>query len=264
MMAAMLVEADTCRRETVSARHITVGLQCGGSDGFSSITANPALGAAVDLLSKHGGTGILSETPEIYGVEHTLTARAATPEIGKKLIERIRWWKDEYATGRDVQINGKVSPGNQTGGLANILEKSLGSSMKGGTGPLMAVYNYAEPVTESGFVFMDSPGFDPVSATGQIAGGANLVAFTSGRGSCFGAKPTPSIKLATNTAMFRHMEEDMDINCGDIVDGAATVEEVGQRIFDYFLHIASGGETKSEALDLGRHEFVPWQIGIVG
>ena len=260
----MLVEANKCERESVPASHITVGLQCGGSDGFSSITANPALGAAVDLLSRHGGTGILSETPEIYGVEHTLTARAATPEIGKKLIERIRWWKDEYAPGRDVQINGKVSPGNQTGGLANILEKSLGSSMKGGTGPLMEVYKYAEPVTTKGFVFMDSPGFDPVSATGQIAGGANIVAFTTGRGSCFGAKPTPSIKLATNTPMFERMEEDMDINCGDIIDGTASVDEVGQRIFNYFLHIASGGKTKSETLDLGRHEFIPWQIGIVG
>ena len=260
----MLLEANKCQRQTVSASHITVGLQCGGSDGFSSITANPALGAAVDLLSKHGGTGILSETPEIYGVEHTLTARAATPEIGKKLIERIRWWKDAYAPGRDVQINGKVSPGNQSGGLANILEKSLGSSMKGGTGPLMEVYKYAEPVDTKGFVFMDSPGFDPVSATGQIAGGANLVAFTTGRGSCFGAKPTPSIKLATNTLMFERMEEDMDINCGDIIDGNASVEEIGKRIFDYFLYIASGGETKSEILDLGRHEFIPWQIGIVG
>jgi altronate hydrolase len=172
--------------------------------------------------------------------------------------------KDEYASGRNVQINGKVSPGNQTGGLANILEKSLGSSMKGGTGPLMEVYKYDEPVTTKGFVFMDTPGFDPVSATGQIAGGANLVAFTTGRGSCFGAKPSPSIKLATNTPMFERMEEDMDVNCSDIIDGSATLEEVGQRIFDYFLHIASGGQTKSEALNLGRHEFIPWQIGIVG
>ena len=159
-------------------------MQCGGSDAFSSITANPGLGRAIDILARHGGTGILSETPEIYGVEHTLTARAATVEIGEKLIERIRWWKDIYAVGRDVQINGTVSPGNQKGGLANILEKSLGSAMKGGTGPLMAVYEYAERVNQSGFVFMDTPGFDPCSATGQIAGGANLVAFTTGRGSC--------------------------------------------------------------------------------
>ena len=198
----LLEPANQCQRETVPASHIMVGLQCGGSDGFSSITANPALGKAVDILSRHGGTGILSETPEIYGVEHTLTARAATVEIGKKLIERIRWWKEEYAVGRDVQINGVVSPGNQKGGLANILEKSLGSSMKGGTGPLMAVYHYGEPVTTNGFVFMDSPGFDPVSATGQIAGGANMVAFTTGRGSCFGAKPSPSIKLAPTHQCF--------------------------------------------------------------
>ena len=188
----MLPEANSVTRQAVPASHITVGLQCGGSDGFSSITANPALGAAVDILVRHGGTGILSETPEIYGVEHTLTRRAASREVGEKLIERIRWWKEEYAVGRDVQINGVVSPGNQTGGLANIFEKSLGSSMKGGTGPLMEVYRYAEPVTAKGFVFMDTPGYDPVSATGQIAGGANLIAFTTGRGSCFGAKPVPS------------------------------------------------------------------------
>jgi altronate hydrolase len=260
----LLEQANTATRETVSASHIMVGLQCGGSDGFSSITANPALGKAVDILTRHGGTGVLSETPEIYGVEHTLTARAATVEIGKKLIERIRWWKDEYAVGRDVQINGVISPGNQHGGLANILEKSLGSAMKGGTGPLMEVFKYAEPVTANGFVFMDTPGFDPVSATGQIAGGANMVAFTTGRGSCFGAKPSPSIKLATNTAMFKRMEEDMDINCGAILDGEVDMEEMGQQIFEYFLYVASGGETKSEMLDLGRHEFVPWNIGITG
>lgn len=260
----MLPEANRCRRQTVPARHLTVGLQCGGSDGFSSITANPALGRSIDILAGHGGTGILSETPEIYGVEHTLTARAVTPEVGQQLVDRLRWWKDEYAVGRDVQINGKVSPGNQEGGLANILEKSLGSSMKGGTGPLMAVYKYAELVTEHGLVFMDTPGFDPVSVTGQIAGGANMIAFTTGRGSCFGAKPAPSVKLATNTPMFQRMEEDMDINCGAILDGERDLAQMGQEIFEYFLYVASGGRTKSELLDLGRHEFIPWQIGIVG
>ena len=243
----MLPEANRVTRQAVPASHITVGLQCGGSDAFSSITANPALGAAVDILARHGGTGILSETPEIYGVEHTLTRRAASREIGEKLIERIRWWKEEYAVGRDVQINGKVSPGNQTGGLANIFEKSLGSSMKGGTGPLMEVYRYAEPVMAKGLVFMDTPGYDPVSATGQIAGGANLIAFTTGRGSCFGAKPVPSLKLATNTPMFRRMEEDMDVNCGVVLDGEATIEEMGQRIFEQFLRTASGEPTKSES-----------------
>lgn len=260
---ALLPEANQVKRETVSASHLSVGLQCGGSDGFSSITANPALGAAVDILARHGGTGILSETPEIYGVEHTLTRRAASRAIGEKLIERIRWWKDEYSVGRDVQINGQVSPGNQIGGLANIFEKSLGSSMKGGTGPLMEVYKYAEPVAAKGFVFMDTPGFDPVSATGQIAGGANLIAFTTGRGSMFGSKPAPCIKLATNSPMFNRLEEDMDINCGEILDGTVSVQEMGQRIFELFLRTASGEASKSEKLGLGDHEFVPWQIGIM-
>jgi altronate hydrolase len=261
---AMLPEANKARRETVSASHLSVGLQCGGSDGFSSITANPALGAAIDILARHGGTGILSETPEIYGVEHTLTRRAATKEIGEKLIERIRWWKDVYSVGRDVQINGTVSPGNQVGGLANIFEKSLGSSMKGGTGPMMEVYKYAEPVTAKGFVFMDTPGYDPVSATGQIAGGANLIAFTTGRGSMFGSKPAPCVKLATNTPMFTRLQDDMDINCGEIMDGTVSVQEMGQRIFELFLRTASGEPSKSEVLGLGDHEFVPWQIGILG
>lgn len=259
----MLPEANRATRQTVPASHLTVGLQCGGSDGFSSITANPALGTAVDILVRHGGTAILSETPEIYGVEHTLTRRAASRAVGEKLVERVRWWKEEYSVGRDVQINGRVSPGNQMGGLANIFEKSLGSSMKGGTGPLMDVYRYAEPVTSKGLVFMDTPGFDPVSATGQIAGGANLIAFTTGRGSMFGAKPVPSIKLATNTPMYRRLSGDMDLNCGEILDGEATMQQMGERIFELMLRIASGERSKSELLGLGDHEFVPWQIGIM-
>ncbi|MBE9605470.1 altronate dehydratase [Acetobacteraceae bacterium H6797] len=260
----LLPEVNDIRRETVPASHITVGLQCGGSDSFSSITANPALGHAMDILVRHGGTAILSETPEIYGVEHTLTRRAASVAVGEKLIERIRWWKDVYAAGRDTQINGVVSPGNQAGGLANIFEKSLGSSMKGGTGPLMEVYRYAEPVTTKGFVFMDSPGYDPVSATGQVAGGANVIAFTTGRGSMFGCKPVPSLKLATNTPMFQRLEEDMDINCGEILDGTSSLEEMGQRIFELILRTASGERSKSELLGVGGYEFVPWQIGIMG
>ncbi|MCK1402303.1 altronate dehydratase [Bradyrhizobium sp. 4] len=260
----LLPEVDRARRTTVPASHLTVGLQCGGSDAFSSITANPSLGVAVDILIRNGGTAVLSETPEIYGVEHVLTRRAVSREVGEKLIERLRWWKDEYTAGRDVQINGVVSPGNQIGGLANILEKSLGSAMKGGTSPLMAVYRYAEPVLERGLVFMDTPGFDPVSATGQVAGGANLIAFTTGRGSMFGAKPSPSIKLASNTPMFRRLEEDMDANCGEILDGTVSVREMGQRIFDLILRTASGVRSKSENLNVGRYEFVPWQIGVVG
>ena len=260
----MLLEANKVSRTPVSASHLKVGLQCGGSDGFSSITANPALGAAMDILVRHGGTAILSETPEIYGVEQTLTCRAASKEVGEKLLERIRWWKEEYAKGRDVQINGAVSPGNNKGGLANIFEKSLGSSMKGGTTSLMEVYKYAEPITTNGLVFMDTPGYDPCSATGQIAGGANIIAFTTGRGSMFGAKPVPSIKLATNTPMYSRLIEDMDINCGEILDGTMSLEEMGQRIFQEILDTASGKRSKSEELGLGDNEFVPWQIGIMG
>ena len=260
---ALLPEANRVKRTRVSASHLKIGLQCGGSDGFSSITANPSLGAAMDLLVRHGGTAILSETPEIYGVEHTLTRRAVSREVGEKLVERIRWWKDVYSVGRDVQINGQVSPGNQVGGLANIFEKSIGSSMKGGTGPLMEVYRYAEPVRKHGLVFMDTPGFDPVSATGQIAGGANLIAFTTGRGSMFGAKPVPSLKLATNTPMYNRLTEDMDLNCGGILDGVASIQSTGREIFDALLAAASGERTKSEMLGLGDHEFVPWQIGIM-
>ncbi|VFR42943.1 Altronate dehydratase [plant metagenome] len=260
---ALLPEANAAQRSSVPASHLKIGLQCGGSDGFSSITANPALGAAMDILVRHGGTAILSETPEIYGVEHTLTSRARSREVGEKLLQRIRWWKEEYSPGRDVQINGKVSPGNQMGGLANIFEKSLGSSMKGGTTGLMEVYRYAEPVTQPGLVFMDTPGFDPVSATGQIAGGANIICFTTGRGSMFGAKPVPSIKLATNTPMYQRLTEDMDLNCGEILDGTASLQEVGERIFAQILKVASGEHTKSEDLGLGDHEFVPWNIGVV-
>ncbi|MDR3519181.1 MAG: altronate dehydratase family protein [Azospirillaceae bacterium] len=263
-VTALLPEANRVTRQPVAVRHLTIGLQCGGSDGFSSITANPALGAAVDILTRHGGTAILSETPEIYGVEHTLTRRAVTPAVGEALLERVLWWKNDYSAGRDVQINGRVSPGNNAGGLANIIEKSLGSSMKGGTGPLMAVYRYAQPVTATGLVFMDTPGYDPVSATGQVAGGANLIAFTTGRGSCFGAKPAPSLKLATNTPMYQRLEEDMDVNCGEILDGTATIDSMGQTIFERLLAVASGEATKSESLGIGDNEFVPWQIGILG
>jgi altronate hydrolase len=259
---ALLPEANAVTRQPVSAKHLAIGLQCGGSDGFSSISANPALGAAMDILVQHGGTAVLSETPEIYGVENMLTRRAVTPEVGRKLLDRLEWWK-EYSRGQSGQMNGVVVAGNQAGGIANIFEKSLGSAMKGGTTPLRAVYEYAEPITEHGFVFMDSPGFDPCSATGQIASGANLICFTTGRGSMFGAKPVPSIKLASNTTMFKRLQDDMDINCGVVVDGELSIEQMGQRIFEEILAVASGRQTKSEELGLGDNEFVPWQLGIV-
>ncbi len=258
----MLPVANQARRQAVSASHLKIGLECGGSDGFSGITANPALGAAMDILVRHGGTAILSETPEIHGVEFMLTRRAVSPEVGQKLLDRLAWW-EKYAAGQSAQFNGVVGHGNQAGGLANIFEKSLGSAMKGGTTPLQAVYEYAEPITQSGFVFMDSPGYDPVAATGQIASGANMICFTTGRGSMFGSKPAPTVKLATNTPMYLRLQEDMDINCGLIVDGECTVPEMGERIFAQILRHASGEPTKSELLGLGDNEFVPWHLGIV-
>ena len=259
---ALLADANNVSRQPVSAEHISIGLQCGGSDGFSGISANPALGAAMDILVRHGGTAILSETPEIYGVEHMLVRRAVSGDVAARLLARIAWWK-EYSRGHSGQMNGVVGAGNQAGGLANIFEKSLGSAMKGGTTPLRAVYEFAEPITERGFVFMDSPGFDPVSATGQIASGANLICFTTGRGSMFGAKPVPSLKLASNTAMYERLVDDMDINCGQVIDGTATVQQMGQQIFEHILRCASGDLSKSEELGLGDHEFVPWNVGIV-
>jgi altronate hydrolase len=259
----MLDQANTIRREPCSAEHITIGMQCGGSDGLSGLSANPALGAAADILVRNGGTAILSETPEIFGVEHLLTRRARTPDVGRKLVDRMDWWL-EYTKGRDTQINGVVSPGNQAGGLANVLEKSLGGAKKSGRTGLMEVYRYAEPVTQKGLVFMDTPGFDPVSATGQIAGGANLICFTTGRGSCFGSYPSPTIKLASNTPMFQRMREDMDINCGTVIDGQQTIEGMGQEVFERILAIASGEKSKSEALGVGEEEFAPWPIGVTG
>ena len=259
---SMLPVANAIERRKVSASHLKIGLECGGSDGFSGITANPALGAAMDILVRHGGTAILSETPEIHGVEYMLTRRAVTPEVGQKLLDRLAWW-ERYTRGHNGQFNGVVGPGNQQGGLANIFEKSLGSAMKGGTTPLQAVYEYAEPIDESGFVFMDSPGYDPVAVTGQIASGANMICFTTGRGSMFGSKPAPTIKLASNTPMFTRLREDMDINCGLVIDGERSVQEMGQDIFEHILQAASGQHTKSELLGLGDHEFVPWHMGIV-
>ena len=258
----MLPRANAVQREPCSAAHITIGLQCGGSDGYSGISANPALGAAVDLLVAHGGTAILSETPEIYGAEHLLTRRAVRSDIAAKLIARIKWW-EHYTEINGGEMNNNPSPGNKAGGLTTILEKSLGAVAKGGTSNLQAVCEYAEPVTAHGFVYMDTPGYDPVSATGQVAGGANLICFTTGRGSAYGCAPSPSLKLATNTALWQRQEEDMDINCGEIIDGGATVAEMGQRIFAMVLATASGQMSKSEKHGYGQNEFVPWQVGAV-
>ena len=260
-LTEILPLVNDIRREPVSARHLSVALQCGGSDAYSGITANPALGAASDLIVRHGGTAILAETPEIYGAEHLLTRRAVSRDVGEKLIERIEWWRD-YTKRNGSEMNANPSPGNKAGGLTTILEKSLGAAAKGGTMPLAGVYRYGERVDTSGFVFMDSPGYDPASVTGQMASGANVVCFTTGRGSAYGAKPAPSIKLATNTPMYDAMTEDMDINCGDVLDGVS-IEDKGREIFETILDVASGRPSKSEELGLGDNEFVPWQVGAV-
>jgi altronate hydrolase len=254
-----MVYADGFRREPVPVSDLCLALQCGGSDGFSGITGNPALGHAVDLLVAQGGTAVLSETPEIYGAEHMLTRRAASRAVGEKLIERIRWW-EAYTEREGFVIDNNPAPGNKAGGLTTIYEKSLGAVAKGGSMPLVAVYEYAEPIVDHGFTFMDTPGYDPVSATGQVAGGCNLIAFTTGRGSCFGFKPAPSIKIATNNATYERMRSDMDINAGRILDGAS-VEEVGREIFERLIAVASGEPSLSEAQGIGEEEFNPWIVG---
>jgi altronate hydrolase len=259
LLEEMLPEVNRVERVPIPVGEIVLGTNCGGSDGNSGVTANPALGFASDLLVAHGGTTILAETPEIYGGEHLLTRRSITPQVGETLIDMIKWW-EKYTAFFGAQINNNPSVGNKKGGLTTIYEKSLGAIAKGGTTALRAVYRYAEPVTERGFVFMDTPGFDPASVTGLVAGGANMVVFTTGRGSCFGCKPVPSIKVATNTPLYRRMIDDMDINAGRVLEGAS-VEEVGREIFEKIIAVASGEQTKSEAQGIGDDEFCPWSVG---
>jgi len=256
----LLPLVNQIKREPVSAAHLNVALQCGGSDSFSGMTANPALGYASDLVVRNGGTVVLSETTEIYGAEHLLTRRAINGAVAQKLLDKIAWWED-YTAKNGGSIDNNPSPGNKAGGLTNIVEKSLGAVAKAGTTNLVDVVDYAQSVTAKGLVVMDGPGFDPVSATGQIAGGCNVLCFTTGRGSVFGCKPTPSIKLATNNFLYSRMPEDMDINCGDIAEGLETVEECGMRIFQTILAVASGERTKSERQGFGDDEFAPWQLG---
>ncbi|WP_062016319.1 UxaA family hydrolase [Aureimonas sp. AU4] len=262
IIRGMLPEANAAQRTPQPLSGLKLALECGGSDGYSGISANPALGYASDLLVRHGGTTCLAETPEIYGAEHLLTRRAATPAVAQKLIDRIEWWQS-YTERHGAELNNNPSHGNKAGGLTTILEKSLGAVAKGGSMPLEAVYEYAEPIDAQGFVFMDTPGYDPVAVTGQVAGGCNVLVFTTGRGSVSGWKPVPTIKVATNTPMFEHMSEDMDFDCGGIVTGAETIEAAGRRMFEQILATASGERTRSEIYDYGDNEFVPWQLGAI-
>ncbi len=258
----MVKAAALLERETIPVSELTIGLQCGGSDALSGITANPALGAAMDILVAQGATAILSETPEIYGAEHLLIERAESAEVGQALLDRLDWWQD-YTQKNGAELNNNPSPGNKAGGLTTILEKSLGAQAKAGNSTLVGVYEYAAPIDKHGLVVMDSPGYDPVSVTGQMASGANMICFTTGRGSAFGAKPAPSLKLATNTPLFENMEEDMDINCGAVFDGDLSVQACGEQIYSLIIDCASGKHSKSEVLDYGNHEFLPWLIGAV-
>ncbi len=259
-LTRLLPKANDLRRATLPVSKLMLAENCGGSDGNSGITANPALGVASDELVRYGGASVMAETPEIYGAEHLLTRRAVTRDVGQKLVGLVHWW-EEHARQHRSTIDNNPSFGNKAGGLTTILEKSLGAVAKGGQSPLAAVFNYAEQITSSGFCFMDSPGYDPVSMTGLVAGGCNIAVFTTGRGSVYGCKPTPCIKVATNTPLFQWMEEDMDINAGTILEGKESIEQVGHRIFEKIIAVASGEKTKSEITGIGDEEFAPWQLG---
>ena len=261
LVARMLPSVNAARRTKVSAEHLVLGTECGGSDGYSGITANPVLGNAADRLVAAGGTVILSETTEIYGAEHLLTRRARSREVAEKLLAKIEWWK-EHCRHYGEEFDSNPSVGNKAGGLTTITEKSLGAVAKSGSTALEGVYDYAEPIEKRGFVVMDSPGFDPASVTGMVAGGANLVAFTTGRGSCFGFKPVPSFKIASNSRLYHRLPEDMDFNAGQVVEGRS-VEEMGEELFLQLLDTASGKQTCSEKLGIGDEEFVPWLVGPV-
>lgn len=262
IVKSMLADANQITRQPLPVSHLIVGLQCGGSDSYSGVTANPALGAAMDRLIRHGGSAILSETPEIYGAEHLLTRRAATAEVANKLLARVTWW-EAYCERMQAEMNNNPSAGNKAGGLTTILEKSLGAVAKSGSTNLVDVVEYAAPIQQRGLSFMDTPGYDPVSATGQVAGGANVICFTTGRGSAYGCAPTPSLKLATNSTLWQRQQEDMDINCGGIAEGTVDIEAMGEQIFNLIIQTASGEKTKSEVHGYGQNEFVPWQIGVV-
>jgi altronate dehydratase len=256
----LLPQVNAAKRTPQPASKLVLAMNCGGSDGYSGVTANPALGIASDTLVAHGGTSVLAETPEIYGAEHLLTRRAVSREVGEKLLARVRWW-EEHARANGATIDNNPSFGNKQGGLTTIYEKSLGAVAKGGQAPLVEVYRYGDSVAAKGFCFMDTPGFDPVSMTGLVSGGCTVGVFTTGRGSVYGCKPSPCIKVATNTPIFEHMDEDMDVNAGTVLEGKETLEEVGRRIFERILAVAGGEPTKSEAQGIGDEEFAPWLLG---
>ena len=260
-VAAMVSQIADLRREPVPVSELVLGLQCGGSDAYSGLTANPTLGVAADLLVAAGGRVVLGETPEIYGAEHLLRNRAATPAVGRRIDELIAWWQ-EYTASNGAKLDSNPSKGNKDGGITTIWEKSLGAVLKGGTSPLNDVIGYAEQVTAAGLTFMDTPGYDPVSATGMVAGGANVLAFTTGRGSVFGSRPTPCLKISTTSRLYEHMRGDMDFDAGPAMSREDQIR-YGTRLFETLVDMASGTPSKSETLGFGAEEIVPWRMGAV-
>ncbi|WP_203567451.1 UxaA family hydrolase [Aestuariimicrobium ganziense] len=257
----LLPEVGAVEREPIGVDELVLSVKCGGSDGYSGITANPALGHTADLLVGMGGRVVIGETPEVYGAEHLLTERAVSSEVADKLDERIAWWRD-YTAVHGGSLDNNPSPGNKDGGITTIVEKSLGAVAKAGSSPLADVVGYAEPIVADGLTFMDTPGYDPVSVTGMIAGGANVVVFTTGRGSMFGSRPAPCIKVATNSAMYARLAGDMDFDAGVVLDGVS-IEQVGEQLFREVVEVASGRATASERLGIGADEFIPWHLGAV-
>ncbi|SHN48096.1 UxaA family hydrolase [Cryptosporangium aurantiacum] len=249
-------------RTTVGVENLVLGMQCGGSDAWSALTANPALGVASDYLVALGGTSLLGETPEIYGAEQMLADRAVDDGVRDALLDRITWW-ERYTTSQGTTLDGNPSPGNKAGGITTILEKSLGAIAKGGHSPLAEVVDYAEAPSRRGLIFMDTPGYDPVSATGMVAGGAHLIAFTTGRGSAFGSRPVPTVKLASNAALARQMSGDIDVDCSGVVETGRPLAEVGAEVYRRLIAVASGERSVSEELGVGGEEIVPWQLGAV-
>ena len=241
----LLVEAGQAQREAVPLSELVVGLECGGSDAWSGITANPAVGAASDLVAGVGGTVILSEVPEAIGAEHLLEART-TPEIAAQLWEATAVWEAE-ARRMGVDMRGaQPTPGNIAGGLTTIEEKSLGAISKGGSSPVREFIGYAQRPTQRGLVIMNTAGQDAESVTGMVAGGAEVVLFTTGRGSPVGCPIAPVVKVASNSAMYRRLTDDMDVNAGTIVESGESVSDVGRRIFEWILAAANGEQTAAE------------------
>ncbi len=255
----LLPRVNACRRTAQPVSELNLALQCGGSDSWSGVTANPLLGRVVDDLVSQGSTGVLAETPEIFGAEHLLTERVVSFEVGEKLIERFKWWS-ENAVRLGFAVDNNPTPGNKAGGLTTIFEKSLGAVAKGGRTPLGGVYEYAERVTNRGLVLMDTPGNDAISVTGQVAGGCNLIVFTTGRGSVLGSPIAPCVKVASNLALAASMPEDMDFDAGQLAEGGS-MERAAAELRELLIRVASGRRTRSEENEQGESEFAPWQVG---